>query len=955
MTAAAPSPPAAATASSWRLLLAGLTAVDTARPAGAPPPTDALADGVALGGAVAALASAAAAELTRPPGWQTWLTGAGCEAETGEAATAYWSAVADAAVRAPAAPADRLAVGAAALLIFVQANFTGPPPNVPDSPAALVGGQAAPLAPTPSLPLGADTTTPTAAAALAALTASGEDADAATALPAYGALAVECLLRPLGLAGDGCALDATALARLPPTWPAWALRASAARQRVLASPAAASREAVKGLGAAAAEAAATAPPWARRRAVAGAALEAAAAALDARDVGAAYLWLDAAAAALGVAVSTTGALGVRTEHQAEAKAQLVVSIVSVGDGADDGADSGDDAEALAAAAAGGHRGGPDMAGVARSGDVLPAPRLSAGAPQSRSPSPMLQALLLLRGAAVERGSADDGLRGWRAAPFVDAARAAPRTYPALTAAAAVAAARHERDRSRTRERSLVALEAVRDAAAAPEPPASSRRPLALAAPLPPLHRVARAAADALLAAGMVAAALDAYVGVEAWDAVALCYRLLGKAAAARDVVERRLALRPTDARLLCAMGDITGDESHYYAALEAAGGRSARARRALAARAGRRGDWADAAAHWDAALALNPVHADGWFALGYARLKQGEDASAAAAFSRCACEDRDHGDAWNNLAALHLRGGRPAAAFLALQQATRLKRESWQTWQNFASAALASRAPVAAARGLTMVLELTRGEQRPLDLLRGLAEAAASGRACVEAAEAAKERAPADASAETATVDESDIVLDWGDDGDGEGEHDASPPPIDLDVSVDAVAEPMATRRDLATLEAAVGAALRSATAGPGAADAGVWAALAAFYSATGAATAAREARLKRFRSLSGSRWRDSGDAYAAYAAAAADLGTAEADAAAARAAGGPDTPPSTAGGGVPELAAARMALATAVAVGKDAFGGSAALAAAEAALVRVDAALAAAKEKKADEATAGA
>ena len=47
--------------------------------------------------------------------------------------------------------------------------------------------------------------------------------------------------------------------------------------------------------------------------------------------------------------------------------------------------------------------------------------------------------------------------------------------------------------------------------------------------------------------------------------------------------------------------------------------------------------------------------------------------------------------------------------------------------------------------------------------------------------------------------------------------------------------------------------------------------------------------------------------------------------------------------------------LATAVAVGKDAFGGSAALAAAEAALVRVDAALAAVKEKKADEATAGA
>lgn len=62
-----------------------------------------------------------------------------------------------------------------------------------------------------------------------------------------------------------------------------------------------------------------------------------------------------------------------------------------------------------------------------------------------------------------------------------------------------------------------------------------------------------------------------------------------------------------------------------------------------------------AAQHWELALGVNPLHPEGWFALGYCALKQRDFARAAQAFSRCAQQQPDNGDAWNNLAAIHLQ------------------------------------------------------------------------------------------------------------------------------------------------------------------------------------------------------------------------------------------------------------------------------------------------------------
>lgn len=52
---------------------------------------------------------------------------------------------------------------------------------------------------------------------------------------------------------------------------------------------------------------------------------------------------------------------------------------------------------------------------------------------------------------------------------------------------------------------------------------------------------------------------------------------------------------------------------------------------------------------------MNPLHAEGWFALGYCALKTGDFGRALQAFSRSAQQEPENGDAWNNLAAIHLQ------------------------------------------------------------------------------------------------------------------------------------------------------------------------------------------------------------------------------------------------------------------------------------------------------------
>jgi tetratricopeptide (TPR) repeat protein len=143
-----------------------------------------------------------------------------------------------------------------------------------------------------------------------------------------------------------------------------------------------------------------------------------------------------------------------------------------------------------------------------------------------------------------------------------------------------------------------------------------------------------------------------------------CALFLSKPQQAEELIKHRLEVTPDEPRLWCALGDLTLDDAHYRQAWECSGHRNARcvgvcggrgpgrrqqagwqagcsgvprvllaaaacpspaspcplppcsSQRSLARNALRNSRYAAAAQHWEAALALNPLHGEGWFRCG---------------------------------------------------------------------------------------------------------------------------------------------------------------------------------------------------------------------------------------------------------------------------------------------------------------------------------------------------
>lgn len=474
--------------------------------------------------------------------------------------------------------------------------------------------------------------------------------------------------------------------------------------------------------------------------------------------------LDGAASRLGLCcdalrfdVRVCGALGLRTVHQVDPKAQLTL-VVNVDPEAETEAEAGGAQPPLPATGRAHRAAAPPAPADGRASallgesveesDVLHAPALVAeaapphpcpnGCDASPAPLPpptlpsLEQAVVLALALGVRKGRAPDELRAWEVAPFTEAVRAQPRGAFAVRAAADVVASRHERGRSRTRVRALSSLEALVAATEEASTPAEAARRCVLvhAAWLPPRSSLKRELAELLLSAGLVGEAMATFEALHLWDALIVCLQLAGKRAEASALARRCLDARPGDARLWCALGDATGDEAHYRTGVEVGGrtgggGRKgvgvARAHRSLARAAAARSDWPSAASSWSASLATNPLAPDGWFGLGFASMRAGDDATALSAFSRVTQQEPDNGEAWNNVAALSLKAGRTGAALAALGECVKHKRDAWRVWDNLATVAAQAGAWQQAAHAATTVLTLTAGQQPPgRDVVEGV-------------------------------------------------------------------------------------------------------------------------------------------------------------------------------------------------------------------------------------------
>ncbi|QDZ23398.1 TPR repeat domain-containing protein [Chloropicon primus] len=381
---------------------------------------------------------------------------------------------------------------------------------------------------------------------------------------------------------------------------------------------------------------------------------------------------------LGMDLRQTGVMGKRTVHQVDAKAQMVLLTErKAGENSSSAAERED--EKL-----------PKdwlMEGLDQE-DILLLPRLEGEEEEVTDLSHAEQALVLLWLVQVSKNQARTDLQSWEMMPYVQCIFKQDPPGAFAKMAATLHAARFERERNRTRERSLVRMEKLVEALALPTPSVSMRISGAFTIAFPPLPLFQKEYGEQLLSNAMVGNALIVFEKYEQWDNLIVCYQLLQKTAQAQKLINDRLEESPDDPRLWCALGDVTKDDSCYVKAWERSGKRHARAQRSLAASAMRNDDYKPAIESWELALALNPLHPSGWFAVGYCYMRENREDDALKAFTRVTQLNSENAEAWNNLAALHMKRRTWKMAFAALKEAVRLRRESWQLWDNYIEAGL---------------------------------------------------------------------------------------------------------------------------------------------------------------------------------------------------------------------------------------------------------------------------
>ncbi|KAJ4872529.1 Protein prenylyltransferase superfamily protein [Raphanus sativus] len=393
------------------------------------------------------------------------------------------------------------------------------------------------------------------------------------------------------------------------------------------------------------------------------------------------LQLESAKAASKLELSVSGAFGFRTVHQVEPKAQMVLI-------ANTSSSNGDVRLATEKADVGSYY----EAWGGEAPEVYMTPKLvndeSEAGKDSVALKPVEQAMVLAQCLLIEKASRNDEMQRWDMAPYIEAIDSQKSTYFTLRRLCDLLRVRWESTRSRTKGRALEMMDKLVESINKSDPRVSERIPLCFAVHLPTIPALRKEYGELLVSCGLVGEAITIFESLELWDNLIHCYCFLGKKSAAVDLINAQLLERPNDPRLWCSLGDVTIDDSCYEKALEVSNDKSVRAKRALARSAYYRGDFVKSQMLWEAAMALNSLYPDGWFALGAAALKARDVQKALDAFTFAVQLDPDNGEAWNNIACLHMIKKKSKESFVAFKEALKFKRDSWQMWENFSHVAM---------------------------------------------------------------------------------------------------------------------------------------------------------------------------------------------------------------------------------------------------------------------------
>lgn len=445
-------------------------------------------------------------------------------------------------------------------------------------------------------------------------------------------------------------------------------------------------------------------------------------------VDASRIHFESAAATSRLNFSLSGALGFRTLHQAEPKAQLL--LVGSADDDDCSASLGNDFQNKVSTR--GENAFPQRPSETHeASDILMTPRFleddkksecSAQGAQNHSISsmqlkPTQQAVILAQCLSIEKRARSDELQRWEMAPYIEAIDSQQSSPFTLQHLCDILRIRWESTRGRTKQRALLMMDKLVQSIYDPSPGATQRMHCCFGVNIPTIPALRKEYGDLLVSCGLIGEAVKVYEDLELWDNLIYCYRLMEKKAAAVELIKARLSERPCDPRLWCSLGDVTNDDKCYEKAQEVSGNKSARAQRSLARSAYNRGEYEKSKDLWESAMAMNSIYPDGWFALGAAALKARDVEKALDGFIRAVQLDPENGEAWNNIACLHMVKKKNKEAFIAFKEALKLKRDSWQMWENFSLVAADIGNFSQALEAVQKVLDMTNKKRIDVELL----------------------------------------------------------------------------------------------------------------------------------------------------------------------------------------------------------------------------------------------
>ncbi|XP_011862842.1 PREDICTED: tetratricopeptide repeat protein 27 [Vollenhovia emeryi] len=242
----------------------------------------------------------------------------------------------------------------------------------------------------------------------------------------------------------------------------------------------------------------------------------------------------------------------------------------------------------------------------------------------------------------------------------------------------------ESTHKKTVERSMLQLEFLLKDHNDAKAPVARRMDLFFASGMKPVWILEEKWAELMVSLGLLHQALEVFTKLKVWEQVIYCYSELNLKHKAAEIIEQEISKKPT-VNLWCLLGDTTGNVSHYETAWRLSGERSSRVQRHWGHYYFNKKDYAEAIPHLKLSVELNNIQTTVWFRLGYAALQVEDWKLAATAYRRyCDLEETEYQcfEAWNNLAKAYIKLGDKPRAWKCLQDAIKCNYNRWEVWDN---------------------------------------------------------------------------------------------------------------------------------------------------------------------------------------------------------------------------------------------------------------------------------